>query len=130
MLCVPWQRRHGSSTGLRISEALALSPTDVDLPGAVLIVRKTKFRKSRLVPLHPTTVTALTQYVEGRRRCVSERDIETFLIADRATPLGERMAQHTFAILRARLGWLGRGGYPFPLIHACAHLVADVTQPI
>src|SRR5262249_38274980 len=44
-----------ASTGLRISEALALSPTDVDLPGAVLTVRQTKFRKSRLVPLHPTT---------------------------------------------------------------------------
>ena len=57
-----------ASTGLRISEALALSPTDVDLPGAVLTVRQTKFRKSRLVPLHPTTVTALTQYVEARRQ--------------------------------------------------------------
>jgi integrase len=45
-----------ASTGLRISEALALTPTDVDLPAASLTVRQTKFRKSRLVPLHPTTV--------------------------------------------------------------------------
>jgi integrase len=110
-----------ASTGLRISEALALSPTDVDLPGAVLTVRPTQFRKSRLVPLHATTVTALTPYVEARRQCVSDRDIETFLITDRRTPLIERMAEHTFAILRARLGWIGRGGYAFPRIHDLRH---------
>jgi integrase len=116
-----------ASTGLRISEALVLSPTDVDLPGAVLTVRQTKFRKSRLVPLHPTTVRALTQYVEARRQCVSDRDIGTFLIADRATPLGERMAQHTFAILRGRLGWIGRGGYAFPRIHDLRHTYVSRT---
>jgi integrase len=110
-----------ASTGVRISEALALRPTDVDLPGAVLTVRQTKFRKSRLVPLHPTTVRALTQYVEARRQCVSDRDLGTFLITDRATPLGERMAEHTFAILRRRLGWIGRGGYPLPRIHDLRH---------
>jgi integrase len=110
-----------ASTGLRISEALALSPTDVDLPGAVLTVRQTKFRKSRLVPLHATTVTALTQYVEARRQGVRDRDSETFLIADRGTPLIERMAEHTFAILRTRLGWIGRGDYPVPRIHDLRH---------
>jgi len=110
-----------ASTGLRISEALALTPTDVDLPEALLTVRKTKFRKSRLVPLHPTTVAALTRYTEARRRRVSDRDIETFLISDRGTPLIERMAQHTFAILRMRLGWIGRGDYPRPRIHDLRH---------
>ena len=110
-----------ASTGLRISEALALSPPDVDLPGAVLTIRQTKFRKSRLVPLHATTVTALTQYVAARRQCVSDRDIKTFLIGDRGTPLIERMAEHTFAILRTRLGWICRGGYPFPRIHDLRH---------
>ena len=110
-----------ASTGLRLSEALALSPTDVDLPSAVLTVRQTKFRKSRLVPLHPTTVTALTQYADARRRGVSDRDIGTFFMADRGTPLGERMTEHTFAILRGRLGWIGRGGYPLPRIHDLRH---------
>jgi len=52
-----------ASTGLRISEALALTPIDVDLPAASRTVRKTTFRKSRLVPLHPTTVAALQRYV-------------------------------------------------------------------
>jgi integrase len=50
-----------ASTGLRISEALALSPTTWIWSGAALTVRQTKFRKSRLVPLHPTTVAALSR---------------------------------------------------------------------
>lgn len=110
-----------ASTGLRISEALALTPTDVDLSAAVLTVRQTKFRKSRLVPLHPTTVTALTRYAEVRRRRVSDRRIERFLISDQGTPLGDRMVHHTFASLRARLGWIGRGDYPLPRVHDLRH---------
>lgn len=110
-----------ASTGLRISEALALTPTDVDLSGAALTVRQTKFRKSRLVPLHPTTVAALRRYADARRRRVSDRRIETFLISDRGTPLGDRMVHHTFASLRARLGWIGRGDYALPRAHDLRH---------
>ena len=110
-----------ASTGLRISEALALTPMDVDLSGAALTVRKTKFRKSRLVPLHPTTVAALKRYADARRHRVSDRHIKTFLISDRGTPLGDRMVHHTFASLRARLGWIGRGDYALPRVHDLRH---------
>ena len=110
-----------ASTGLRISEALALTPTDVDLPAASLTVRETKFRKSRLVPLHPTTVAALQRYVAARRRRVSDRRIETFLVSEQGTPLGDRMVHHTFAKLRARLGWIGRGDYALPRVHDLRH---------
>lgn len=108
-------------TGLRISEALALTPTDVDLPRAALTVRDTKFRKSRLVPVHPTTVAALMQYAEARRQRVSDRRIETFLISDRGTPLDDRTVHYTFAKIRARLGWIARGGYAWPRIHDLRH---------
>jgi integrase len=110
-----------ASTGVRISEALGLTPTDADLRGDALTVRDTKFRKSRLVPLHPTTVTALTRYAEARRERISDRRIETFLISDRGTPLGDRMVHHTFASLRGRLGWIGRGDYALPRIHDLRH---------
>jgi integrase len=106
-----------ASTGLRISEARALTLSDVDLPGASLTVRKTKFRKSRLMPLHATSVGALTRYAEARRRRVRDQRIQTFLVADQSTPLGDRGVHHTFAMLRTRLGWVGRGDYPFPRIH-------------
>jgi integrase len=43
-------------TGLRITEALTLRADDVDLQAGVLTIRRTKFRKSRLVPLHASAV--------------------------------------------------------------------------
>jgi integrase len=50
-----------AATGLRISEALALQVSD--LSGDGLLIRKTKFQKTRLVPLHETAVTGLEQYL-------------------------------------------------------------------
>jgi integrase len=55
-----------ASTGLRSGEALRLDRADVDLVDGVLHVRKTKFRKDRLVPVHATTLAALGQYARYR----------------------------------------------------------------
>src|SRR4029077_19497350 len=41
--------------GLRISEAIGLDNEDVDFAEGVLRIRRTKFGKSRLVPLHAST---------------------------------------------------------------------------
>jgi integrase len=106
---------------LRISEALALTPTDVDLQRAALSVRQTKFRKSRLVPVHATTAAALTQYAEARRQRVSDERIETFLTSDRGTLLDDRTVHYPFAKIRGRLEWIGRGGYARPGIHDLRH---------
>jgi len=54
-----------SVTGLRISEALALQFSDVTPQG--LLIRKTKFQKTRLVPIHQTTTAALNRYLTRRR---------------------------------------------------------------
>jgi len=51
-------------TGMRISEALNLQLEDVTPEG--LIVRNTKFGKSRLLPLHPSARKALDHYLERR----------------------------------------------------------------
>jgi integrase/recombinase XerD len=53
-------------TGLRISEALALRLDEVTPDG--LVIRDTKFHKSRLVPLHETARKALDQYIQRRQR--------------------------------------------------------------
>src|SRR5260370_10113950 len=55
-----------AATGLRISEALALRFADITADG--LLIRETKFRKTRLVPLHDTAVAGLERYVVRRRR--------------------------------------------------------------
>ena len=62
-----------AATGMRVSEALALGLDDIQ-PNAVLHIRETKFRKSRLVPLHATVVEALERYLEVRRQRAGESD--------------------------------------------------------
>ena len=59
-------------TGMRLSEAMAIERDDVDLDMGVLTVRLTKFGKSRLVPLHPTTSAALSSCCQPAR-CASLR---------------------------------------------------------
>ena len=54
-----------SATGLRISEALKLTVADVTNDG--LLIRETKFRKTRLVPLHDTAAAGLKRYLRRRR---------------------------------------------------------------
>ena len=61
-----------AATGLRISEALALRVGDITPAG--LVIRQTKFRKNRLVPLHPTTRCALHIYLIAREKHVGNDD--------------------------------------------------------
>src|SRR3990170_6180054 len=53
-------------TGLRISEAIALQQDDVDLNQGILTIHLTKFKKSRLVPLHLSTTERLKRYASKR----------------------------------------------------------------
>ena len=66
-----------ASTGLRISETLNLTLSDV-LPDGILHIRKTKFGKSRMVPLHPTVMPILDRYLE-LRLAVAANDDHLFL---------------------------------------------------
>ncbi len=54
------------ATGLRVREAVALDQADVDLPGSVLTIRKTKFHKSRLVPFSPALEPSLARHATAR----------------------------------------------------------------
>ncbi len=57
---------------LRTSEALSLTVGDVDLRGATLTIRDSKFFKTRLVPIGPKTVQVLAEY--SSRRDASSRE--------------------------------------------------------
>jgi integrase len=62
-----------SATGLRLGEALALRLGDVE-PGGVLRIRNGKNGKERLLPMHPSAVSALDVYLEARTRVASVDD--------------------------------------------------------
>ena len=88
-------------TGLRITEALTLRADDVDLSAGVLTIRQTKFRKSRLVPLHTSAVAPLRDYTADRdRRCDRKPDM-TFFVSDTGHRLPYTTVRHAFhALLR------------------------------
>ncbi len=115
-----------ASTGMRISEALALTNADVDLKQGMLTIHLAKFGKSRQVPLHPSTVEALRLY-RGRRDLtgISAQDEAPFFVGTRGrrrgTPLGDRQVHRVFIELRERLGWRNRGAHHAPRIHDLRH---------
>lgn len=108
-----------AATGLRLGEAVKLKVGDVDLVAGALTVRQTKFRKSRLVPLHSTTVEHLRCYAKHRYHCVSAS--VHFFVGQRGTALTVDTVDHVFQTLRAELGWQPRGGHRAVRIHDLRH---------
>lgn len=113
-----------SCTGLRISEALRLTRDDVDWGQKTLTIRQTKFHKSRLVPLHPTTVQALETYARFRDRCHPIPRTDAFFVSERDTPLAYRTVDDVFGTLRSHLPSLSRSEGRAPRIHDLRHTFA------
>lgn len=113
-----------ASTGLRISEARRLTKWDVDLDKSLLVVRESKFRKCRLVPLHPTAVLPLERYGVVRDGYAHALRSEFFFRTDNIAALKTRAVQGTFARLRDRLGWTADGRARLPRIHDLRHTFA------
>lgn len=110
-----------AATGLRISEALKLLVADVDLPGATLTVRQTKFHKSRCLALHASVVQALSDYLHARQRFVVGAGDTPFFVTPAGRALSVNMVHHVFALLRDQLGWRARGEHARPRIHDLRH---------
>lgn len=107
-------------TGLRLSEALRLRLTDITCDG--LLIRCSKFRKSRLVPLHESTQAALKRYLK-RRLPFAPFDDHLF-VSLRKGPLGIDVVEDTFQLLRQELGLPCRPRRPHPTIHSLRHTFA------
>ena len=91
-------------TGMRISEAVSLDRHDVDLEERVLNIRESKFRKSRLVPVHVTTRDALSDYAEKRDRVFPVLQSVAFFISERGTRVTHWAARENFAIVSRQIG--------------------------
>ena len=72
-------------SGLGISEALNLQLDDIDLRQNVLTIQKTKFGKSRLVPLHPSTQKVLSDYLQQRSRFLAGRPASHLFVSGTST---------------------------------------------
>ena len=96
------------ATGMRVNEALGLDRTDVDLKLGILHIRRTKFGKSRYVPVHPSTVRALKNYAEARDRVFPAPLIPAFFISEQGRRITEWIARYTFAKISQRIGLRAR----------------------
>ena len=112
-------------TGLRISEALTLAHDDANLDVGVLTIRQTKFRKSRLVPLHPSAIGPLRDYASARDRRQGTMHRTTFFVSDSGRPLPYSTVRQTFhQVLRAALPNSASSGRSRPRLHDLRHTFA------
>jgi integrase/recombinase XerD len=119
-----------ATTGLRISEALALDTGDVDLEIGVLTIRRGKLGKARLVPIESSVAQRLQAYADERDRLLGFAP-QPFFANNRGTRISDCGARYNFALVCQRLGlrspqrfWRhGRG----PRIHDLRHSFAART---
>jgi integrase/recombinase XerD len=112
--------------GLRVSEAVALTLADVDLPSAVITIRDTKFDKTRLVPLGPELNQVMRQYATGRKEAGHwQGSSAPFFVLRRGGPVPVQLVQQTFRRLRDFAGVSRADGARYqPRLHDMRHSFA------
>jgi integrase/recombinase XerD len=114
---------------MRVSEAAGLDRRDVDLVDGILTIRRTKFGKSRHVPIHRSTINALQEYADIRNRIVPTPRAPAFFVSERGTRITCFNARQVFATLSQQIGLRppakshGRG----PRLHDMRHRFAAHT---
>lgn len=112
-------------TGMRIGEALALDRADVDWNKGLLLIRNSKFNKSRQLPLHPTTLDALLKYDRLRGEFFRLPPTPSFLVSLAGTRLLQQNVNCTFLRLIQNIGLSEQR--PRPRIHDMRHSFAVKT---
>jgi integrase len=104
-------------TGLRVSEAIRLRLEDITPDG--MLIRHSKFRKSRLVPLHHTARAGLERYLEYR---LSHAPFDNHVFMSlRGTPLLIEDVERAFRIAVDKIGLQRK---PRPTPHSLRHSFA------
>jgi integrase/recombinase XerD len=113
-----------AATGMRVGEAIRLEQPDAVRPDGVIVVRDSKFGKSRLVPLHASAVAALAAYARRRDRLGPRPQSPTFFVSTAGTALLYSDLCHTF---RKLVDETGVGAPRRPTIHDLRHTFAVKT---
>ena len=109
-------------TGMRIGEAMRLDRDDLDWTNGLLTVRDSKFGKSREVPLHPSTVEALTAYARVRDQLCPRSAAQSFFVSTKGTRLMYDTVHWTFLKLVRGAGLQRRSAGCRPRPHDYADL--------
>jgi integrase/recombinase XerD len=114
-------------TGMRISEVVGLDRNDVDLANAVVTVRRTKFGKSRLVPLHVSTRRAIEQYAKERDQTFPRPSTTSFFVSEDGRRLTVNIVEQTFVKLSRQVGLRAPSDRRGPRLHDIRHRFAVHT---
>ncbi|MDI3194438.1 tyrosine-type recombinase/integrase [Pseudarthrobacter sp. AL20] len=109
--------------GLRIGEAIKLDRSDVDWSGSLLLIRESKFGKSRLVPLHSTAMQALSVYAKLRNELEPRPEEPSFFVSQTHKRLCYAAVCQTFRQLVNDAG-VGDGAPSAPRLHDLRHTFA------
>lgn len=115
-----------AATGMRVGEALKLDRGDIDWTDAVLLIRQSKFGKSRLVPVLPGTLAALRRYTAVRDELSPTPATRSFFVSVRGTRLIYPVVQQVFRRLCDAAG-IGTASARVPHIHGLRHSFAVAT---
>lgn len=114
-------------TGMRIGEVVALDDADLDHDAGTLLIRHAKFDRQRLVPLHPSAVTALDGYRARRDAVFPAPASPALLVSTAGTRLLISNVSITFARLARRAGLTPRSPNCRPRPHDLRHSFAVAT---
>jgi integrase/recombinase XerD len=126
---VTWRTLIGllAVTGMRQGEACRLGRGDVDLDEETIVIADSKFGKSRMVFLHPTTAAALRVYARARDEAFPGPAAGTFLVNSRGRPLDRHNTPKTFATLVTAAGIKAPPGQRAPRMHDLRHVFTVAT---
>jgi len=114
-------------TGIRVGEAIALNRDDVEVGEGLLVIRNGKFGKGRELPLHPSTLDALSVYDHCRDRLCPKPKTPSWFISTAGTRLVYNSVREVFARLSVRAGLQARSARCRPRIHDLRHRFAVET---
>jgi len=114
-------------TGMRVGEIAALDRADVDLEQGLLTVRHSKFNKTRLLPVHSSTLRKLKAYARRRDKWMPVRSIDGFFISDRGVRLNPFIVRYTFIRLSPLVGLRKATDSHGPRLHDLRHTFAVRT---
>jgi integrase/recombinase XerD len=114
-------------TGMRAGEVMALDDDDIDWEDGLVLVRQTKFNKSREILVHTSTLDALGAYKTTRNRLCPKRQTASFFVTTRGTRLSHEVIQPTFGQLLSQVKLQRPTTASRPRLHGFRHTFAVNT---
>jgi integrase/recombinase XerD len=114
-------------SGMRVGEALALNREDVDWKRNLLTIKRAKGNKSRLVPLHASTVRVLQEYAILRDKIYPRPLDASFFVSEKGTRLLHCTVHRWFLLTACQIGLRKPGDRRGPRPHDLRHYFAICT---